>query len=172
MTGRISQQMLELVAPDFKERHIYICGPQGFMDAAKEIVAGTGFDMNNYHAESFGGVRTGVANKQMPVGVPPTLLSAGQGELPETVGGISIEFAKSGKTVRTTGKLPLLDVAEATDVDVGYSCRAGSCGECKVKLLKGEVTMSSEDGLEPGDKEKGCILSCVALPKTDCVIDA
>jgi ferredoxin-NADP reductase/anaerobic selenocysteine-containing dehydrogenase len=167
MTGRISQQMLELVAPDFKERHIYICGPQGFMDAAKAIVAGTGFDMNNYHAESFGGVRTSVASKQAPVGAPETL--AGQ---PETLGAISIEFAKSGKTARTTGKLPLLDVAEATDVDVGYSCRAGSCGECKVKLLKGEVTMSSEDGLEPGDKEKGCILSCVALPKTDCVIDA
>jgi ferredoxin len=88
------------------------------------------------------------------------------------VGALAIEFARSGKTARTDGKLPLLDVAEANDVDVGYSCRSGNCGECKVKLLHGEAAMSVDDGLAPADRAAGYILSCVALPKTNCVIDA
>lgn len=168
LTGRISPEMLQLVCPDFKERHIYICGPQGFMDAAEAIVAGMGFDMANYHAESFGGLRTSVANKLMPVGAPPsTLISADA----EPAGDLTIQFAKSGKTTKANGKLPLLDIAEANDVDVGYSCRAGSCGECKVKVLQGEVSMSAEDGLSPEEKKQGYVLSCVGVPKTSCVLD-
>jgi ferredoxin-NADP reductase/anaerobic selenocysteine-containing dehydrogenase len=172
MTGRISPTMLEMVAPDFKERHIYICGPQGFMDAAKTIVAGMGFDMANYHAESFGGVRTSVADKPLPVPVGPPSARGTPVSSPEPAGAFTIEFARSGKTAHADGKLPLLDVAEGNDVDVGYSCRSGNCGECKVKLLRGEAVMSVDDGLDAADRAAGYVLSCVALPKTSCVVDA
>lgn len=176
MTGRISQTMLEMIAPDFKERHIYICGPEGFMDAAKQLVAATGFDMANYHAESFGGLRTSVADKATPIPVGPRsstrAISVEPAPVPEESLPFAIEFAKSAKTTRASGKLPLLDIAEANDVDVGYSCRSGNCGECKVKLLRGEVDMSVDDGLEAADRAAGYVLSCVALPKSNCVIDA
>ncbi|HEY8075683.1 MAG TPA: FAD-binding oxidoreductase [Labilithrix sp.] len=177
MSGRLSREMLEMVAPDFRERHIYICGPQGFMDCAKELVAATGFDMVNYHAESFGGVRTSVAEKPAPVPrgpassrAPSVVPSAPEAKPAE--GALAVEFAKSGKSTRTDGKLPLLDLAEANDVDVGYGCRAGSCGDCKVKLLRGEVSMSVEDGLDAADRANGYVLTCVAVPKTSCVLDA
>jgi ferredoxin-NADP reductase/anaerobic selenocysteine-containing dehydrogenase len=169
LTGRISRAMLEMLVPDLPERHVYICGPEGFMTAAKEIVASTGFDMANYHAESFGGIRTSVANKASPMSSRGAGTDAGV-EAPQ--GAFAVEFAKSGKTTRADGKLPLLDVAEANDVDVGYSCRAGSCGECKVKLLKGKVKMTCEDGLDAADRDAGFVLSCVGVPETDVVVDA
>ncbi len=174
LTGRISQQMLEMLVPDLKERHIYICGPQGFMDAARQIVAGMGFDMANYHAESFGGIRTSVADKPAPIpepGLASALSSSAGPEAEGAEGALSIEFARSGKTARTDGKLPLLDLAEANDVNLDYGCRVGSCGDCKIKILQGEVTMSSDDGLTDADRAAGYVLSCVACPKTSCVID-
>ncbi len=94
------------------------------------------------------------------------------GSAPEPTGAFAVEFARSGKTTRTDGKLPLLDLAEANDVDVGYSCRSGSCDECKVRLLKGKVRRGCEDGLEAKDREAGYVLSCVGVPETDVVVDA
>jgi ferredoxin len=56
----------------------------------------------------------------------------------------------------------VLDVAEDIGVDIDYSCREGICGVCRVQLLKGKVTMTIEDGLQPGDKENNVILACQA----------
>jgi ferredoxin-NADP reductase len=38
LTGHISRQMLETIAPDIHERHVYMCGPAGFMDAVTAIL--------------------------------------------------------------------------------------------------------------------------------------
>jgi len=83
-----------------------------------------------------------------------------------------VTFAKSGKTVPAGAKLPLLDLAEANDIDIGYGCRAGSCGDCKVKLLSGQAHMDVDDGLDKADKAAGYVLSCVATPRSSCVVDA
>ena len=47
---------------------------------------------------------------------------------------------------------PLSDLAESHDVDIGYACRAGTCGECKVRLLGGRVEMACEEGLTPATR--------------------
>jgi ferredoxin len=60
---------------------------------------------------------------------------------------------------------------EAQDIDIDYGCRSGSCGDCKVKVLKGDVTMSCEDGLDAIDKAEGYVLSCISTVKSDCVLD-
>lgn len=53
-----------------------------------------------------------------------------------------------------------------------FECRAGICGQCKTRLLKGSVTMAVEDALSPGDKAKGFILACQAHARSDIAIDA
>ena len=124
------------------------------MTAAKEILLGLGFDQSRLHMESFGGVRT----------------SAGEeGEAPE--GDINIEFVGSGKKATTDGEMTLLDFSEAHDVELGYSCRSGSCGECKAKLIKGKVRSSSDEGLDDGEKAEGYILTCVSRPIEDCALE-
>ena len=66
----------------------------------------------------------------------------------------------------------ILDVADSLDIDIDNSCRAGSCGSCKVKLTKGAVEMDVDDGLEPQDKKEGYILACQAIPTSDVEVEA
>lgn len=177
MTGRISAPMLELVAPDLRERDVYLCGPEGFSAAAKALLTEMGFDLARFHYESFGGVRTGTDNKHLP---PPAKTTSAAVPAPKVQApaappeqlDFTVEFAKAGKTVKAGSKLPLLDLAEANDVELNYGCRSGSCGDCKVKVLRGEVHMEVDDGLDKADRAAGYVLSCVATPRSSCVLDA
>ena len=84
-----------------------------------------------------------------------------------------ITFEKSGKTIDWEASFSnLLDFAEARGIQLESGCRMGACGSCKVKLISGTVTMETEDGLEDADKAERMILSCVAVPESDLVIEA
>jgi glycine betaine catabolism B len=54
LTGRISAAMVQAVAPDFCDRTIYVCGPEGFMAGVKTLMQSLNFPMQNYYEESFG----------------------------------------------------------------------------------------------------------------------
>ena len=167
--------MLESLAPDLHERHVYMCGPEGFMDAVKAILRELSFDMANLHIESFGGIRTSVADKPAPAMLLPGLAATVippviEPEVP--TGTITVEFARASKQALTDGRMSLLDVAEHADVDLEYGCRMGSCGDCKVRLLAGNVIMETEEGLQPDDKAAGYILACVGRPVGNCTLEA
>jgi ferredoxin len=86
---------------------------------------------------------------------------------------MKIQFQKSGKTLEWDDRFEnILDLAEANGIQLENACRVGVCGTCKVKLLSGEVYMETEDGLQDEDRNQNLILPCVAVPKTDWVIDA
>jgi glycine betaine catabolism B len=53
-TGRVSAALIQTVAPDFCDRTIYVCGPEGFMEGVKTLIQSLGFPMQNYYEESFG----------------------------------------------------------------------------------------------------------------------
>ena len=168
LTGRISRPMLEMISPDLHERHIYMCGPEGFMNAARGILADAKFDLARLHTESFGGVRTSVDEKAAPMvpGGGPVADAA-----PVATGSFTIEFSGAGKTTATDGKATLLEVAEDNDIDLEYGCRVGHCGDCKVKVLSGDVSMQTEQGLTAEEKAGGYVLACVARPRTNCALD-
>ena len=56
-TGRINETILPAIAPDYKDRTVYVCGPNPFMEATKELLQKIGFPMENYYEESFGGAK-------------------------------------------------------------------------------------------------------------------
>jgi ferredoxin-NADP reductase/anaerobic selenocysteine-containing dehydrogenase len=165
MTGRISREMLDMTVPDLRERHVYMCGPQPFMDVSRALLEEMGFPMTQLHSESFGGLRTSAITKAAPLG-------ATEGDSTHEDGAWTVAFARAGKTVRTSGKLPLLDVAEQNDIGLPYGCRSGSCGDCKVRVLRGDVDRGHDDALSDSEHAEGYVLSCVATPRGDCVIEA
>ena len=78
-------------------------------------------------------------------------------------------FARSGLTVPWgTGYASLLELAEACDVPVRWSCRTGVCHTCETALLSGEVSYSPEPVDQPAD---GNVLICCSQPPADLVLD-
>lgn len=54
LTGRLDAAMLKVVAPDYRERTVYVCGPDTFMASTQQMLESIDFPMQNYYEESFG----------------------------------------------------------------------------------------------------------------------
>ena len=83
---------------------------------------------------------------------------------------VTINFDSRNEVHQGNTKDSLLEQGEDADLIMHYSCRAGNCGRCKVKLQSGEVEQLSTNGLMPDEIHEGYILSCVSIPKSDLVI--
>jgi ferredoxin-NADP reductase len=141
----------------------YICGPSGFLDELRTGLAGWGAAANRIHFELFAGrpsLTPGVINAStgqphQPAGTPGT--------------GPLVSFARSGITVRSRPEdQSLLELAEACDVPVRWSCRTGVCHNCESGLISGSVSYQP-DPLDP--PAEGNILICCCRPQVDVVID-
>ncbi|NJK55231.1 MAG: ferredoxin--nitrite reductase [Pleurocapsa sp. SU_5_0] len=85
--------------------------------------------------------------------------------------GTKVFFANSWKESSCIESEYVLDAAEKAAIEIDSSCRAGTCGTCTAKVLKGEVTYDSDyDALS--SLESGEILTCCAKPVSSLVVDA
>lgn len=160
--GRIDAAMLKRLIPpddDGDTTVFHLCGPTEMTQPLIEILKGMGIPSERIHSEAFASPSGKESASPMATVAQPS-------------GEQSITFARSKRTETTRPGQTILELAESGGISLGYDCRAGICGQCKTRLLEGEVSMEVEDALSQADKEKGIILACQARPITDLVVDA
>ncbi len=141
----------------------YLCGPPAFLQDLRAGLAAWGVGTARLHSEVFGpgapitpGV-TAVASR------PPHQPSGAAGVGPR------VSFARSGLTVAWDPKYQsVLELAEACDVSVRWSCRTGVCHTCESGLISGTVGYRPEPLQAPAD---GNVLVCCCQPQEEVVVD-
>jgi ferredoxin-NADP reductase/MOSC domain-containing protein YiiM len=160
--GRLTASRLAELSPP-RDAEAYLCGPIPFMDEISAGLAAMGIEASRIHTEPFGpapGLTPGIAATPVRTPHPP----AGQ---PGT--GPTIEFARSNLAVPWSGDYTsLLELAEACDVPVRWSCRTGVCHTCETTLIAGDLEYSP-DPVEP--PAEGSALICCSQPRDDVVLD-
>ena len=160
--GRLTASSLAQLEPP-RSAEAYVCGPAPFMEEMAAGLAAIGVHASRIHTEPFGpaaGVTPGIAATPTRTPHPP------EGR-PGT--GPTIEFARSNLAIPWNDDYAsLLELAEACDVPVRWSCRTGVCHTCETTLIAGDVAYSP-DPVEP--PAQGSALICCAQPQHDVVLD-
>ena len=126
----------------------FICGPQPFMDGAREALTGLGVAAARIHLERFA---TPVPRAPQPVTAKPV------SRLNVALDGRRHELdVHSGEV--------LLEAMEQAGLHPPTACRAGVCAACKCRVVSGSVAMRSNQALSKQQVRQGWTLACQAEP--------
>ena len=159
--GRIKRTLLNDFAPDLIEREVFLCGPVAFMEQAKKLLARLKLPTNRLHWESFS-----------TISPPMDAFKRADAALQQNrTGQYQVKFSKSGLEAVTDGAESLLELASIYGIQIDNECRSGSCGECMVKCLSGDIAMLEHSEISERYKQAGWVYSCCAYPKSNVVLD-
>ena len=159
--GRLSASILaELDLP--RDAEAYLCGPAAFMADVSAALASMG--VFPVRTEIFGAAPSQTPGIAATPPRPPHPPPGAAGDGPQ------VAFARSGLTVPWggAGYSSLLELAEACDVPVRWSCRTGVCHTCETNLMSGAVSYAPDPVDEPAP---GSALICCSQPAGDLVLD-
>jgi uncharacterized protein len=145
--GRIDMALLRATLP-VDDYDFYLCGPAPFTQSLYNGLRSLNAADHRIHAEAFGPAslrRDSRRSEPADADVPVPVL-----------------FTRSGKEARwQPGSGSLLDLAEARGLKPDFSCRGGSCGTCRTRILAGKVAYATQPSFEVAQDEA---LICCAVP--------
>ncbi len=159
--GHIDTALLERIGMS-QGSDFYLCGPPSFLQNVRDGLRTWGVLAGNVHTEIFGALEAitpGLAQVEhsphLPQGPPGS--------------GPPVSFARSGITAAWDPKFgSLLELAEACDVPVRWSCRIGVCHTCMTGLIDGSITYNPEPLERPAP---GNVLVCCSQPNAGVTLD-
>jgi vanillate O-demethylase ferredoxin subunit len=96
-------------------RHLYVCGPGGFMDYILECANVSGWPQEQVHREFFAAA--------------PIDHDADQA--------FEVKLARSGRVFQIPADRSVLEVLDEAGVEIETSCEQGICGACITRVLQG-----------------------------------
>jgi ferredoxin-NADP reductase/MOSC domain-containing protein YiiM len=146
-----------------RDADFYLCGPPSFLKQMIQGLKTRGTDSARIHLEVFGpeaSITPGIAQSSRP----PVHTPVG-----EPGSGPPVSFTRSGLTVPWNPRFAsLLELAEACDVPVQWSCRTGVCHTCECALIGGTVHYAPDPLELPAT---GNVLICCSTPSGDIEVD-
>jgi ferredoxin-NADP reductase/MOSC domain-containing protein YiiM len=159
--GHIDTALLERIGVS-EGSDFYLCGPTSFLQNMRDGLRNWGVLAGNVRTEIFGSLEAITPGMAQVVHTP----HPPQGPL---ASGPQVSFARSGITAAWDPKCAsLLELAEACDVPVRWSCRAGVCHTCMTGLIGGSITYNPEPLEMPAP---GNVLVCCSQPSTGVTLD-
>ena len=165
--GFFNQTMLDMMAPDFKDREVFCCGPTPYMRAVRHLLESVGFDMNHYHEESFGATPEEI--KEDVVEVAEQAQEEAAAITPSDL--LSVQFTNSDKCAQIVPGETVHAAAAKVGLTIPKACGMGICGTCKVLKVSGDVEMTHNGGITDEDVEEGYILSCCSVPQGNVIVE-
>jgi ferredoxin-NADP reductase/MOSC domain-containing protein YiiM len=146
-----------------RDADFYLCGPSAFLQDFIADLASWGVARDRVITEIFGPGKSNAPGQVQVARHSPHPPAGPPGAGPR------VSFARSGLQVSWDPALKsLLELAEACDVPVRWSCRTGVCHNCEIGLIAGAVRYDPQP-LEP--PAEGNLLTCCACPQDDVILD-
>jgi ferredoxin-NADP reductase/MOSC domain-containing protein YiiM len=159
--GHIDTALLERIGVA-QGSDFYLCGPTSFLKDMRDGLRDWGVLAGNVHTEIFGALEA-ITPGMAQVDHTPHQPQGPAGSGPP------VTFVRSGITAAWDPKFAsLLELAEACDVPVRWSCRTGVCHTCMTGLIGGSVSYSPEPLERPAP---GNVLVCCSRPDAGVALD-
>jgi len=125
-------------------RHLYVCGPKGFMDAVLGSARARGWPEAQLHYEFF---------------AAEVALSAHDPSF-------EVQVASTGQVVTVAPRQSVLQALAAVGVDIAFACEQGVCGTCLTRVISG-VPDHKDSYLTPEEQAAGDqFMPCCSRAKT------
>ena len=160
LQGRIDgdkvRAIVNALLPVASMDEVFVCGPEGMIEATVSALEQAGVPSRNIHAERF-------VTAPRP-NAAPAVHSSTQSNAKGNVAGIPLRIIVDGKAHELSLEpgMAVLDAALQAGLDIPYSCKGGVCCTCRGKLLEGEVTMARNFTLQEDEIQRGFVLTCQA----------
>jgi len=159
--GHIDTALLQKIGVS-RDSDFYLCGPSSLLQNMREGLRNWGVPAGNVHTEIFGSLEA-ITPGMAQVGHTPHQPQGAPGSGPP------VSFARSGITAAWDPKFgSLLELAEACDVPVRWSCRTGVCHTCMTGLISGTILYNPEPLDRPAP---GNVLVCCSQPSAGVTLD-